>query len=65
LSIGFVGIVGLDYWIRYGFPWLFLMVVLVFIIEGFPNAALRRVAGSAVEAGLMAVLFWLERVSAG
>jgi hypothetical protein len=61
LGIGFVGVLGLLYWIRRGFPWLFLVVVVVFLVEGYPDEALRRAAGSAVEAVLMGLLLWIDR----
>lgn len=66
VSIGLVGVMGLSWWRQKQWPWLTLIVILVFIGEGYPSEAVRRVVGSGLEAVLMALLylttvrFWLR-----
>ena len=55
VSIGLVGVMGISWWRQKQWPWLTLIVILVFIGEGYPSEAVRRVVGS----GLEAVLMWL------
>lgn len=60
LSIGAVGAASYFIWRKRRSPWLLLTVILVFIVEGFPNEAVRRIYGSGLEVLLMALLLWRE-----
>lgn len=53
VSIAFVGIMGFLLWKRTGWVWTWPIVILVFIIEGVPLEAVRRLFGSGVELLLM------------
>jgi hypothetical protein len=57
VSIGLVGVMGLSWWRLRQWPWLTLIVILVFIGEGYPSEAVRRVVGSGLEAVLMSLLY--------
>ena len=57
VSIGLVGIIGLGFWRRNRWPWIFLAAVAVFIGESLPDEGLRRAIGSALEVVFLAVLF--------
>lgn len=61
LSIGFVGIVGLLLWRRNGWPWEFLVAILVFIGEGVPIEWVRRGLGSGFEVLFLAVMLATDR----
>ncbi|MCA9920016.1 MAG: hypothetical protein KC445_18795, partial [Anaerolineales bacterium] len=67
VSIGLVGVMGISWWRQKQWPWLTLIVILVFIGEGYPSEAVRRVVGSGLEAVLMWLLylttvrFWLPQ----
>lgn len=58
VGVGLVGVIGISWWRRLRWPWLTLMVIAVFIVEGYPNEAIRRAYGSGLEVALMATLFW-------
>ena len=68
VSIELVGMMGISWWRQKQWPWLTLIVILVFIGEGYPSEAVRRVVGSGLEAVLMGLLylttvrFWLPQV---
>lgn len=58
VSIGLVGVMGISWWRQKQWPWLTLIVILVFIGEGYPSEAVRRVFGSGLEAVLMGILYF-------
>lgn len=60
ISIGLVGIMGIWLWRGCGWPWVFVASLLVFIAEGLPVEAVRRVFGSGFEVVWMGVLFTTE-----
>jgi hypothetical protein len=62
IAIGFLGVVGAMLWRSHRWPWQILVVVLVFIAEGFPDESIRRGLGSAIEVLLIAVVFRTEQM---
>lgn len=60
-SIGFVGVMGWMLWRRNQWPWVFLVVVGVFLVEGLPIQGMRFLLGSGLELVLMVVLFLTDR----
>jgi hypothetical protein len=66
VSIGFAGVIGLLFWRRDRWPWVFLTALLVFIGEGIPVEVVRRVLGSGAEVLFMYALvrteLWLDSV---
>lgn len=71
VSIGLVGVMSISWWRHKQWPWLTLIVLIVFIGEGYPSEAVRRVVGSGLEAVLMWMLylttvrFWQPQAAAG
>ncbi|HYO42119.1 MAG TPA: hypothetical protein VES19_02870 [Candidatus Limnocylindrales bacterium] len=61
VSIGVVGVIGLAFWRRGGWPWITLAAAAVFIGESFPDEGVRRAIGSAVEVVFLLVLFITQR----
>jgi hypothetical protein len=61
LAVGFAGVMGFLLWRKNKWPWLFLTTALVFIGEGIPVEAMRRVAGSGAEVLFMVTLIMTER----
>jgi hypothetical protein len=61
LSIGFATVVGFFLWRKLGWPWLALAGLLVFIGEGVPIEAVKRVLGSGTEVLFMAIMLFLEQ----
>jgi hypothetical protein len=61
VSIGFAGVMGIFLWRHAGWPWLTITALLVFIGEGIPSEAIRRVLGSGAEVLFMLVVFLRER----
>lgn len=60
LSIGFATVVGFFLWRKLGWPWLALAGLLVFIGEGVPIEAVKRVLGSGTEVLFMAIMLFME-----
>lgn len=58
VSIGLVGVMSISWWRHRQWPWLTLIVLVVFIGEGYPSEAVRRVVGSGLEAVLMGMLYF-------
>jgi hypothetical protein len=66
IGIGLVGVLGITFWRRLSWPWITILVVLVFIGEMVPSEAIKRVFGSAMEVALMTTLLWTQvRLDAG
>ena len=61
VSIGFGTVVGFFLWRKLGWPWIALAGVLVFIGEGIPIEAVKRVLGSGAEVLFMAAMLGLDR----
>jgi hypothetical protein len=61
VSIGFATVVGFFLWRKLGWPWIALAGVLVFIGEGIPVEAVKRVLGSGAEVLFMAAMLQLDR----
>lgn len=61
VSIGFGTVVGFFLWRKLGWPWIALTGVLVFIGEGIPVEAVKRVLGSGAEVLFMAAMLALDR----
>ena len=56
VGVGFTGVMGYLLWRKTGWVWLWPVVLLVFVAEGIPVDAIRRVLGSGVEVLYMVVL---------
>ena len=60
VSILFAGVMGFLLWRQLNWPWTLAAAILVFIVEGAPVEALRRLAGSGVEVLFMVALLKIE-----
>ena len=64
VSIGLATVVGFFLWRKLGWPWIALAGILVFVGEGIPIEAVKRVLGSGAEVLFMAAMLGLDRKQA-